>query len=122
MPVRSDQDTKDDHRKEDRGWLPHGIKGALQRGMGWVMCTAAGLLSGAGEETSARTVSSWFRGGSPGCPAQHRGGQRPLNAQAVVSRGPLRRRGEDQPISPGPQIRSGHLVGATPPYAPESAP
>ena len=47
MPVRSDQDTKDDHRKEDRDWLPHGIKGALQRGMGWVMCTAAGLLSGA---------------------------------------------------------------------------
>jgi hypothetical protein len=47
MPVRSDQDTKDDHRKEDRGWLPHGIKGALLRGMGWVMCTAAGLLSGA---------------------------------------------------------------------------
>ena len=46
MPVRYDQDTKD-HRKEDRGWLPHGIDGALQRGMEWVMYTAAGLLSGA---------------------------------------------------------------------------
>jgi len=47
MPVRSDQDTKDHRRKEDHGWLPRGIDGALQRGMEWVMCTAAGLLSGA---------------------------------------------------------------------------
>ncbi len=31
----------------DHGWLPHGIDGALQRGMEWVMYTAAGLLSGA---------------------------------------------------------------------------
>jgi hypothetical protein len=29
------------------GWLPHGIDGALQRGMEWVQYTAAGLLSGA---------------------------------------------------------------------------
>jgi hypothetical protein len=29
------------------GWLPHGIDGALQRGMEWVMYTTAGLLSGA---------------------------------------------------------------------------
>ena len=47
MPVRSDQDAKDDHGKENHGWLPHGIDGALQRGMEWVMYTAAGLLSGA---------------------------------------------------------------------------
>jgi dienelactone hydrolase len=31
----------------DRGWLPHGIDGALQRGMEWVQYTAAGLISGA---------------------------------------------------------------------------
>jgi uncharacterized protein len=31
----------------DHGWLPHGIDGALTRGMEWVMYTAAGLLSGA---------------------------------------------------------------------------
>ncbi len=50
MPARYDQDTKDDHRKEITGggrWLPHGIGRALQRGMEWVMYTAAGLLSGA---------------------------------------------------------------------------
>jgi hypothetical protein len=47
MPVRYDQDNTDDHRKENHGRLPDGIDGALQRGMEWVMCTAAGLLSGA---------------------------------------------------------------------------
>ncbi|MGO8884573.1 MAG: hypothetical protein ACLPN6_30225 [Streptosporangiaceae bacterium] len=47
MPARYDQDTNDDHRKEDHGWLPHGTGGALQRSMEWVMYTAAGLLSGA---------------------------------------------------------------------------
>lgn len=31
----------------DHGWLPHGIDGALTRGMEWVQYTAAGLLSGA---------------------------------------------------------------------------
>jgi uncharacterized protein len=31
----------------DHGWLPHGIDGALQRGMEWVQYTAAGLISGA---------------------------------------------------------------------------
>jgi len=31
----------------DHGWLPRGIGGALQRGMEWVMYTAAGLISGA---------------------------------------------------------------------------
>ena len=31
----------------DHGWLPHGVNGALQRGMEWVQYTAAGLLSGA---------------------------------------------------------------------------
>jgi uncharacterized protein len=31
----------------DHGWLPHGVDGALQRGMEWVMYSAAGLLSGA---------------------------------------------------------------------------
>jgi len=31
----------------DHGWLPGGIEGTLQRGMEWVMYTAAGLLSGA---------------------------------------------------------------------------
>jgi len=47
MPVRYDQDTQDHHRKENHGWLPHGIDGALQRGMERVMCTAARLPSGA---------------------------------------------------------------------------
>ena len=31
----------------DRGWLPHGTDGVLQRGMEWVQYTAAGLISGA---------------------------------------------------------------------------
>ena len=31
----------------DRGWLPGGTGGALQRGMEWVMYIAAGLISGA---------------------------------------------------------------------------
>ena len=31
----------------DHGWLPHGIDGALQRGMEWVQYTAAGMISGA---------------------------------------------------------------------------
>jgi hypothetical protein len=30
-----------------RGWLPGGTGGTLQRGMEWVMYTAAGLISGA---------------------------------------------------------------------------
>ena len=47
MPARYDQDTNDNHRKENHGWLPHGTGRALQRAMGWVMYTAAGLLSGA---------------------------------------------------------------------------
>ncbi len=31
----------------DHGWLPHGPDGLAQRGLDWVMYTAAGLLSGA---------------------------------------------------------------------------
>ena len=31
----------------DHGWLPGGTEGALQRGMEWVMYSAAGLISGA---------------------------------------------------------------------------
>ena len=31
----------------DHGWLPGGTEGALQRGMEWVMYTAAGVISGA---------------------------------------------------------------------------
>ena len=31
----------------DHGWMPRGIDGALQRGMEWVMYSAAGLISGA---------------------------------------------------------------------------
>jgi len=31
----------------DHGWLPHGVDGVLQRGMEWVMYSAAGLISGA---------------------------------------------------------------------------
>jgi pimeloyl-ACP methyl ester carboxylesterase len=38
----------------DHGWLPHGIDGALQRGMEWVQYTAAGLLSGAPRPISIR--------------------------------------------------------------------
>ncbi len=36
MPVRYDQDPKDDHRKEDHSWLPHGTDGgsAARHGMG----------------------------------------------------------------------------------------
>jgi pimeloyl-ACP methyl ester carboxylesterase len=36
----------------DHGWLPQGLDGALQRGMEWVMYTAAGLLSGAARPIS----------------------------------------------------------------------
>jgi uncharacterized protein len=38
----------------DRGWLPGGIDGVLQRGMEWVQYTAAGLLSGAPRPASIR--------------------------------------------------------------------
>jgi hypothetical protein len=47
VPVTDDQDNKDDHRKANHGWLPDGAGRALQRGVEWVMYTAAGLLSGA---------------------------------------------------------------------------
>ena len=47
MPVRYDQDTSDDHRKKTTAGCRTAPAGALQRGMGWVMYTAAGLLSGA---------------------------------------------------------------------------
>jgi pimeloyl-ACP methyl ester carboxylesterase len=33
-PARYDQDTSDDHRKENHGWLPHRIGRARQRGKG----------------------------------------------------------------------------------------
>jgi dienelactone hydrolase len=36
----------------DRGWLPHGVDGVLQRGMEWVQYTAAGLLSRAPQPVS----------------------------------------------------------------------
>jgi len=69
---------------------------------------------------SFQLVSGWLAR-MPGSASEV--GQRPLNAQAAEVRpsSPQTRR-PDQPISPGPQIRSGHLAGATPPYAPESAP
>jgi uncharacterized protein len=38
----------------DKGWLPHGFDGVLQRGMEWVQYTAAGLLSGAPTPVSIR--------------------------------------------------------------------
>jgi uncharacterized protein len=38
----------------DRGWLPGGIDGILQRGMEWVQYTAARLLSGAPRPASIR--------------------------------------------------------------------
>jgi dienelactone hydrolase len=38
----------------DHGWLPDGTGGALQRGMEWVMYTAAGLISGAPRPMSIR--------------------------------------------------------------------
>jgi pimeloyl-ACP methyl ester carboxylesterase len=36
----------------DHGWLPGGTEGALQRGMEWVMYSAAGLISGAPQPMS----------------------------------------------------------------------
>jgi uncharacterized protein len=73
----------------DKGWLPEGIDGVLQRGMEWVQYTTAGLLSGAPRPMSipgairtaaprpvliiAGTVkpdepiaARWFRAASPG--------------------------------------------------------
>jgi uncharacterized protein len=38
----------------DHGWLPRDIDGFLQRGVGWVQFTAAGLISGAPRPTSIR--------------------------------------------------------------------
>jgi uncharacterized protein len=40
----------------DHGWLPHGIDGALTRGMEWIQYTAAGLLSGAPRPEPLRDV------------------------------------------------------------------
>ena len=73
----------------DRGWLPHGIDGALTRGMEWVQYTAAGLISGAprpmsipdairataprpvliiagGAVADEPVAARWFRAASPG--------------------------------------------------------
>jgi uncharacterized protein len=72
----------------DHGWLPGGAGGALQRGMEWVMYTAAGLISGAprpmsipdairaaggrptliivgGAVTDESAAARWFRAASP---------------------------------------------------------
>src|SRR5204863_8980112 len=46
----------------DHGWLPHGVDGALQRGMEWVMYSAAGLLSGAPRPMS---ISAAIRAAAP---------------------------------------------------------
>jgi hypothetical protein len=73
----------------DHGWLPHGIDGALTRGMEWVRYTAAGLISGAprpmsipdairataprpvliiagGAAADEPAAARWFRAASPG--------------------------------------------------------
>jgi len=73
----------------DHGWLPHGIDGALTRGMEWVQYTAAGLISGAprpmsipdairataprqvliiagGAAADEPVAARWFRAASPG--------------------------------------------------------
>ena len=73
----------------DHGWLPHGIDGALTRGMEWVQYTAAGLISGAprpmsipdairataprpvliiagGAVADEPVAARWFRAASPG--------------------------------------------------------
>ena len=47
MPVRYDQDTRTTTGKKTTAGCRTASDGALQRGMGWVMYTAAGLLSGA---------------------------------------------------------------------------
>ena len=70
MPVRSDQDTKDHRRKEDHGWLPRGTGRALQRGMGWVMYTAAAaprpvLIIAGGASADEPVVARWFQAASP---------------------------------------------------------
>jgi hypothetical protein len=42
----------------DHGWLPGGTGGTLQRGMEWVMYTAAGLISGAPQPIASPTRSA----------------------------------------------------------------
>ena len=46
----------------DKGWLPQGIDGVLQRGMEWVQYTMAGLLSGAPRPMS---IPAAIRGAEP---------------------------------------------------------
>ena len=53
----------------DRGWLPHGIDGVLQRGMEWVQYTAAGLISGAPRPMS---IPERHPGRRPAAGADHR--------------------------------------------------
>jgi hypothetical protein len=47
----------------DKGWLPHGIDGVLERGMEWVEYTTAGLLSGAPRPMS---IPAAVRAAAPG--------------------------------------------------------
>ena len=47
MPARYDQGTKDTAGKKTTAGCRTASAGVLQRGMEWVMYTAAGLLSGA---------------------------------------------------------------------------
>ena len=73
----------------DHGWRPHDVTGVIDRGMEWVMYTAAGLLSGAprpmsipdsiraasgrpmliiagGSVADEPVAARWFRAASPG--------------------------------------------------------
>ncbi|HXZ75898.1 MAG TPA: hypothetical protein VEH31_34200 [Streptosporangiaceae bacterium] len=118
MPVRSDQDTKDDHRKEDRDWLAHGIKGALQRGMGWVMCTAAGLLSGAPRPMSIpdsiraaapRPALIIAAGAVPGEPAAARWFQ--AASPATVRVWVVPHAGHTQGLATAPGAWEAHVIG-----------
>jgi uncharacterized protein len=102
----------------DRGWLPGGTGGALQRGMEWVMYTAAGLISGAprpmsipdairaarsrpvliiagGSVADEPVAARWFRAASP----------------AAVQVWVVPHAGHTQGLATAPQAWEAHVIG-----------
>jgi dienelactone hydrolase len=102
----------------DHGWLPGGTEGALQRGMEWVMYTAAGLISGAprpmsipdairaaggrptliiagGSVADEPVAARWFRAASP----------------ATVQVWVVPHAGHTQGLAIAPQAWEAHVIG-----------
>ena len=102
----------------DHGWLPGGTGGALQRGMEWVMYTAAGLISGAprpmsvpdairaaggrptliiaaGSVADEPVAAGWFRAASP----------------ATVQVWVVPHAGHTQGLAIAPQAWEAHVIG-----------